>query len=340
LRSELSVYGHRVDGLEHTDGEEVRIQYGESEVAPDGLLADVEEAIAVKRRILTERERAILENYLMADTAGQLAERMVQAGAWVESLNRELRGRATSTGMKLRLTWTPSPNAPTGFEAVRPLLQRSGALWNPEERGVIGDFLQRCVENARAEDPAAGWDAHLGAAFDYRRWHVFGVERSQGARWLSGAGPASTGERALGLTIPLFAAAASYYSSAGNPAAPRLILLDEAFAGIDDDSRAKAMGLLSEFDLDAVMTSEREWGCYPGVPGLGIAHLSRQEGVSAVFVGRWEWDGRTRTRGAAPPPEAAAWRQPIDQSGQTSGQGLPDQETPLESAGPPAVDRP
>ncbi len=73
-------------------------------------------------------------------------------------------------------------------------------------------------------------------------------------------------------------------------------MLDEAFAGVDDDSRAKALGLLATFDLDVVMTSEREWGCYPQVPGLAIAQLSRVEGIDAVGVTRWQWNGTRRTR--------------------------------------------
>jgi uncharacterized protein (TIGR02680 family) len=306
LRTELGVYSHPVEAVEHTDGEEVRIRYGERELAPDELAGSVEESIDVKTRTLSARERQILENYLMADTAGQLAELMVQAVAWVRALNREMGARATSTGMKLRLRWNARPDSPAGFEEVRSLLLRAGAVWNEAERGVIGAFLQQSIEAERAGDPAAGWDEHLRRAFDYRQWHTFKVERSQGTNWMSSSAPASTGERALTLTLPLFAAAASYYSTARNPAAPRLILLDEAFAGIDNEARANAMGLFAQFDLDAVMTSEREWGCYPSVPGLAIVHLGRKEGVNAVHVSRWEWDGTERSASDAPPREAAA----------------------------------
>ena len=42
------------------------------------------------------------------------------------------------------------------------------------------------------------------------------------------------------------------------------------------------------------MTSEREWACYPTVPGIGIAQLARTEGVDAVLVTPWRWDGRAR----------------------------------------------
>ncbi|MDR1187863.1 MAG: TIGR02680 family protein [Bifidobacteriaceae bacterium] len=307
LRTELGVYSHPVEAVEHSDGEEVRIRYGERDMAADELAVSVEESIDVKSRTLSAREREILENYLMADTAGQLAELMVQAVAWVRNLNREMGVRATSTGMKLRLRWEARSEAPSGLDEVRSLLLRAGAVWNETERGVIGGFLQRAIEAERAADPAAGWDEHLRRAFDYRQWHSFRVERSQGSNWVSGSGPASTGERALTLTLPLFAAAASYYSTAGNPAAPRLILLDEAFAGIDNDARANAMGLFAEFDLDAVMTSEREWGCYPSVPGLAIVHLGRKEGVNAVHVSRWEWDGTGRSASDDPPPEAMSW---------------------------------
>ena len=73
-------------------------------------------------------------------------------------------------------------------------------------------------------------------------------------------------------------------------------MLDEAFAGVDDDSRAKCFGLLTAFDLDVVMTSEREWGCYREVPGLAIAQLARMDGIPAVLVSHWEWDGATRTQ--------------------------------------------
>ena len=59
-------------------------------------------------------------------------------------------------------------------------------------------------------------------------------------------------------------------------------------------ARAHCMGLIREFDLDFVITSEREWGCYAELPGVAICQLQRREGVDAVFVSRWTWDGRAR----------------------------------------------
>jgi uncharacterized protein YPO0396 len=178
--------------------------------------------------------------------------------------------------------------------------------WSPEDREAVGRFLQEHINRIRAADEGGTLLAHLERALDYRRWHRFTVERWQDGQWRSASGPASGGERVLAVTIPLFAAASAHYGSAA-ATAPRLVLLDEAFAGIDDDSRAKCMGLLTQFDLDFVMTSEREWGCYPEVPGLSILQLTRREGIDAVHLSRWQWDGRRRERAAhlLPPMQAA-----------------------------------
>ena len=88
--------------------------------------------------------------------------------------------------------------------------------------------------------------------------------------------------------------------------APRLILLDEAFVGIDADMRSKCMGLIHVFDLDFMMTSEREWGCYATLPGLAIYQLSTRPGIDAVGLTRWVWNGRQRNQHNASTVEVTA----------------------------------
>jgi uncharacterized protein YPO0396 len=187
-----------------------------------------------------------------------------------------------------------------GLDAARKkLLNTSRDLWTPEDRRIVGTMLQERIQTERANADAASGGSlldQLARALDYRRWHRFTVQRWQDGQWRKLSGPASSGERALGLTVPLFAAVASYYSQSGYPHSPRLVLLDEVFAGIDDAARAHCMGLIREFDLDFIVTSEREWGCYAELPGVSICHLQRHEGIDAVHVSRWTWDGRAKTR--------------------------------------------
>jgi hypothetical protein len=203
-------------------------------------------------------------------------------------------------------------------EARRRLLRQSSDAWSAADRAAVGGFLQDRIADIRARDETGTWLEHLTRALDYRGWHRFVIERHQNGQWRPATGPASGGERVLAASVPLFAAASSHYASAGNPHAPRLVTLDEAFAGVDDNARAKYLGLLAAFDLDVVMTSEREWGCYPEVPGLAIAQLARKDGVAAVLVTHWRWDGAART--AQPRPTALPSGSP--EGAEPSGEGL------------------
>ena len=201
-----------------------------------------EDEIAQRSGVLSAREREILENHLVGEVSMQLHE-LIRAGErWVEGVNAELRDRPTSTGLTLRFDWRQNDDAPAGFAEARKRLLRSSGTWSPTERESLGSFLQQQISAARSANMAGSWQDHLNTALDYRSWHQFVVERQQDGVWKRLTrrthGTGSSGEKALALTIPQFAAAAAHYRSA-DPMAPRLILLDEVFVGIDNDMRGK-----------------------------------------------------------------------------------------------------
>jgi len=297
LGDALRRHGNNASAALQEEGITVEVVFrGRSTTVPE-LVSALAEEVAERQRVLDERERAILENHLVNEVASTLQELISDAEHHVAATNSELAERPTSTGMQLRLRWRIVEDGPQGLhEARERLLRQAADAWSEEDRMAVGAFLQAQIQEVRSRDMAGTWIEHLTEALDYRAWHNFTIERHQGDRWRSATGPASGGERVLTASVPLFAAASSYYASAGKAHAPRLVMLDEAFAGVDDDARAKCLGLLTAFDLDVVMTSEREWGCYREVPGLAIAQLSRVDGIPAVLVSHWEWDGATRTR--------------------------------------------
>ncbi|WP_032769076.1 TIGR02680 family protein [Streptomyces sp. CNS654] len=309
LQDTLSRHGHSASARMVEDGMVVDIVYQGRERAVPELAEALATEVGELIRILSAHEREILETHLITEVAGTLQELIGAAERQVRDMNTELEDRPTSTGMRLRLVWRPSRKAPPGLAQARERLRQSADAWTAEDRTAVGEFLQAQIARQQSDDASGSWLEHLTAALDYRSWHEFGVERHQHGRWVPATGPASGGERVLAVSVPLFAAASSHYASAGSPHAPRLVTLDEAFAGVDDDSRAKCLGLLSAFDLDVVMTSEREWACYPQVPGIAIAQLSRIDDVAAVLVTRWEWDGTRRQRrddpARQPAPDAA-----------------------------------
>ncbi len=300
LQTAMSAQGHAATAEVTDFGVVVNIIHHDRPQRPDALERLLTEDIDARRLALTAQEREILETHLEKEIAANLQRRIVETEERVRGINAELEKRPTSTGVRYRLEWQPLPEQEEGaitglVEARKRLLKTSPDAWSTEDRRQVGEFLQARIQAERSRDDQATLLESLSRALDYRRWHRFRVQRQQDRQWRPLAGPASSGERALGLTVPLFAAASSHYWSA-HPHAPRLVLLDEAFAGIDDEARANCMALIREFDLDFVMTSEREWGCYPELPGLAICQLIRREGMDAVLVTRWTWDGRERRR--------------------------------------------
>ncbi|MCW5252892.1 TIGR02680 family protein [Streptomyces sp. SHP 1-2] len=317
LQDGLSRHGHTATARPSEDGMRVDIVYQGRERAVPELAEALAVEVAELTRILSVREREILQTHLITEVAGTLQELIGAAERQVAAMNGELEERPTSTGMKLRLVWRASRRAPQGLAQARERLRQSADAWSPEDRAAVGVFLQEQIAHRQADNSAGSWLEDLTAALDYRSWHEFGVERHQHGKWVPATGPASGGERVLAASVPLFAAASSHYASAGGAHAPRLVTLDEAFAGVDDDSRAKCLGLLRAFDLDVVMTSEREWACYPQVPGIAIAQLSRVDDIDAVLVTRWEWDGSERRRGTEPADRAHAFAAAAGDSGQS-----------------------
>ena len=311
LQRTLGALGHQAQANPSDWGFSVDIIYQNRRERPDRLVMRLAEEIAQRDELLTANERAVLENHLQAEIAAEIQRLLQAAERQVDAINKELHKRPTSTGVRFRLLWQPlsdEEGAPVGLDVSRQrLLNTSADLWSIDDRRVVGTMLQQRIatERERADssgerDSGGSLLDQLARALDYRHWHRFRVERWQEGYWRKLSGPASSGERALGLTVPLFAAVASFYSQGNYALAPRLMLLDEAFAGIDDTARAHCMGLIREFDLDFVITSEREWACYAELPGVAICQLQRREGIDAVFVSRWTWDGRTKLPEADP----------------------------------------
>ncbi len=248
-----------------------------------------------RQEMFTAKEREVIENHLIGEVATEL-QTLIRAGEdWVRIVNDELDLRPASSGIKLRFVWQVDPDASDGLDAARRQLLKMTAAWSPAERDSIGRFLQNRIKGERAADETASLEDHLRRALDYRSWHRFDILRFQDGQWKKLTkqtyGTGSGGEKAVTLTLPQFAAAAAHYRSAA-PHAPRLILLDEVFIGIDKPTRARLMGLLHSFDLDFVMTSELEWGCYATLPAVGICQFASNPDSPAVLVTRLTWNGR------------------------------------------------
>ena len=281
-------------------------------VGARGLHEALVEEQRVRAADLTTEERDLFDRVLTGDTRRHLAERIRRATGLVKGMNDRLGRVRTASRISVRLRWEVSPDAPNGTEQARELLVHHPGQLNETEREVLHSFLRERIDDARTEDSAAGWEEHLTQVLDYTSWHRFTVEldRDDGRGWQRLTrrehGGLSGGEKAIALHLPLFAAVAAHY--AADPGAPRFILLDEVFVGVDTTNRGQIFALLVDLGLDLVLTSDHEWGTYAELDGIAIHQLipaDPDEAEDAITTARWVWTGTTleesESVGSAPP---------------------------------------
>lgn len=290
----------------------IRVGFNGRDHDVPGLLAVLRENIAVRRELLADFERETMQRFLLGEVGTHLRHRLLQAQSHVDRMNDLLMSCQTASGMSLRLAWEPLPEAAAEVRDAVRLLRQDHALLADADRRRLESFFLRRISDAREQWDVVPWREHLLHSLDYRAWYRFRIQRRTGERreWEDltrrGHAASSGGEKAVALHLPLFAAAAAHYHTARDTA-PRLILLDEAFAGIDQGMRGRCMGLLVGFDLDFMMTSHEEWGCYQELPGVATYQLYRDPAVEGVAAVRFVWDGRRlqeEPAGEAPGPAA------------------------------------
>jgi uncharacterized protein (TIGR02680 family) len=267
-------------------------------VGAAALRAILASEVEHSRNEITEREQALFDQTLTGDTRRHLAARIRQANELVDGMNARLERVRTASQVAVKLVWQVAPELPPGTAAARELLLKDPARLSESDRESLHRFFRERIEHAKADDTAATWEQQLAQVFDYTAWHRFTVriDRADGTGWqpltkkLHGA--LSGGEKAIALHLPLFAAVAAHYQVA--PEAPRVILLDEVFVGVDSRNRGQVFALLSALQLDLMLTSDHEWCTYAELSGIGIHQLiTGQDGDDAVTTARFTWDGRS-----------------------------------------------
>ena len=260
------------------------------------LLSVLSDEAERSRHEITEGERELFDQTLTGDTRRHLADRIRQANELVDRMNARLERVRTASKVAVQLVWQVAPDLPPGTKAARDLLLKDPVRLTEADRESLHRFFRERIEQARSDDTAASWEQQLAQVFDYTSWHQFvvKVDRANGAGWqlltrkLHGA--LSGGEKAIALHLPLFAAVAAHYQAV--PPAPRIILLDEVFVGVDTSNRGQVFALLSALDLDLVLTSDHEWCTYAELSGIGIHQLiTGSDGDDAVTTARFTWNG-------------------------------------------------
>lgn len=260
---------------------------------------------AAVSRLLSDKDRELFEDILANTISKKIRGRIQASRRWVEKMNALMESMQTSSGLRLSLRWKnrrAETEEQLDTKALVELLQKDAEIMREEEVEALSRHFRSKIGEARKIAGEAGavqsFHAVMREVLDYRKWFEFQLEcqkTGEKKRELTDRVffTFSGGEKAMAMYVPLFSAVVAKYAGA-RPDAPRLISLDEAFAGVDEMNIRDMFRLMVEFGFNFMINSQILWGDYDTVPGLAIYQLIRPENAKYVSVISYIWNGKTR----------------------------------------------
>lgn len=272
-------------------------------VTPEWLLENLNTKWVEQNLLLQDKEKELIEKVLIQSVGVSIRMKIQRAEQWVKQMNALMRQRHTSSGLQLKLHWEPKPRSYELEMDTRELVELLSIDYehlDQAKRERINEHFQARINKAKemAENQGALRKV-IHEFLDYREWYHFKLSYKKGDtqfRELTDGrfNVMSGGEKAMAMYIPLFCAVTSRYNGSAADS-PKLISLDEAFAGVDDDNVRDMFELLTQMELDFMMTSQVLWGCYDTVPGLAIYEIVRPQGAEDVDVIPYTWNGKVKS---------------------------------------------
>ena len=276
----------------------VRIPFGR-------LLTHLAEEIEELKDLIKAGDRELFEDILANTVSRKIRGKINSSNAWVEKMNSLMGAMNTSSGLKLNLRWrsrTAETEDQLDTKELVELLKKDYRLMREDEAAKLSAHFRSKVEEARRHARDSGgmisFYQVMKETLDYRKWFEFQLFFQKGGERVkeltnSVFGTFSGGEKAMAMYVPLFSAVVAKYQG-GRPDAPRLISLDEAFAGVDNRNIRDMFRLMAEFQFDFIINSQVLWGDCDTLDALAIYQLLRPENAKFVTVMPYLWNGHSR----------------------------------------------
>ncbi|MGL9970391.1 SbcC/MukB-like Walker B domain-containing protein [Enterococcus sp. DIV1420a] len=236
------------------------------------------------------------------------AELAAIAQQWVAQMNELLQEQKNSSGLSLSINWkgiSATSEQDLSTNQLVHLLEKPAELLSEKDKEAVSIHFQEKVWLAQEQlqnqiDDRSTLFQAIESVLDYRDWFEFELKYK---RSNEGYQPQpltdrrfnqfSGGEKAIAMYLPLFVATYSRYEEAGSQC-PRVITLDEAFAGIDGQNIAELFKACEQLDFNYVMNSQALFGDYPTVSKLAVYELLRPQNVNFVTTIRYYWNGQKK----------------------------------------------
>lgn len=266
----------------------------------------LQEAIESTELLIQQKDRELFEGILADTLSRKLSNRIRQSRGWIRDMSALMREMDTSMALTFSLEWYPRSAEGEGeldtLELEKILSRDRELLTDSDIEKVSAHFrnkIHTAKELAAENGEIVNYMELVRDALDYRKWFEFRMHyyrKGENRRELTNGAfnRFSGGEKAMAMYVPLFAAVNAQYRKAEHEDHPRVIALDEAFAGVDDKNISSMFELVESLDFDYIMNSQVLWGCYETVSHLRIAELLRPAGTDVVTVIFYDWNGKER----------------------------------------------
>ena len=210
--------------------------------------------------LIKDGDRELFEDILANTVSRKIRGKINSSNTWVDKMNALMGAMNTSSGLKLSLRWrskTAETEDQLDTRELVELLKKDYRVMREDEAARLSQHFRSKVEEARRNARDSG------------------------------------GEKAMSMYVPLFSAVVAKYQG-GRADAPRLISLDEAFAGVDNKNIRDMFRLMTEFQFDFIINSQVLWGDCDTLDALAIYQLLRPENAKFVTVMPYLWNGKAK----------------------------------------------
>ena len=266
----------------------------------------VEKSISETELLIQAKDRELFENILSDTLGSKMFVRIDDSKEWVSDMSDLMKQMDSSMGLSFSLRWVPKASESSdqlSANELEQILGRDKDLLSEEDKHKVSEHFrseirvlkQQAIEN----NLPINYQQMVRDALDYRKWFEFRMyftRTNEKTKELTdhAFNTFSGGEKAMAMYIPLFAAVNAQYLKSRRDDHPRMIALDEAFAGVDDKNISSMFRLVEDLDFDYIMNSQSLWGCYESVHSLRIAELLRPENAKFITVIFYYWNGKER----------------------------------------------
>lgn len=270
------------------------------------FIEELSQKIESQNELIRENDRKIFEEILSQTISEKLTDRIEESRTWVKEMSRLMKKMDTSMGLTFSLEWkekAPEDIDEMDVKDLEKILIRDKQLITTDDITRVSkhfrSIIQREKQQLEMNNLIVNYMELVRNALDYRKWYTFRMSytrKNESKKDLTNAAfnRFSGGEKAMAMYVPLFASVNAQYQKCKKEDHPRLIALDEAFAGVDEINIASMFEMVEALDLDYIMNSQVLWGCYPTVQRLHISELLRPLNANFVTVVNYLWNGKEK----------------------------------------------